>query len=112
MKICTYTFVAFQLNGALGSGRYNDITIEKIKNELESGHLFKYLEERLRDDLDLSLLNSNERKILLKEWKEIMDADIDPILCVEKNGLSLLIAYILECIQRADAILQAEIEKI
>ena len=111
MKISTYTFIAFQLNGALGSGRYNDITIEQIKNELGSGHIFKYLEARLGDDLDLSLLNSNERKILLKEWKEIMDADIDPILCVEKNGLSLLIAYILECIQRIDAVQRAELEK-
>ena len=112
MKICTYTFVAFQLNGALGSGRYNDITIEKIKEELISGHLFKYLEIKLGDDLDLSLLNSNERKVLLKEWREIMEANIDPILCVEKNGLSLLIAYILDCIQRIDAIQRAELEKL
>lgn len=95
------TFLGFYLNGALGSGRYNDIEIDQVKGLLASGGIYAFLEERLGHDVDFSILKPDEREELLQEWRDMADSvNESRKMCVEKNGLCLLVAYLLEGIQR------------
>lgn len=101
MEISKLTFVGFDLNGALGSGKYNDITIEDMKEKIRKRTVFSYLQQKLRDDIDLSILTDEDKKELNDEWIDLVEAiDEKRKMAVEKNGLCLLIAYLLEGIQR------------
>lgn len=99
MRNSSYTSLAFQLNGALDNGDCSGITVEKIKYEIEKGTIFSFLHEiiPLFDD---SLLEQKDKKQFIEQWQDLMHADIDYKLCVEKNGICLLVAYLLEGIQR------------
>ncbi|WP_193133708.1 hypothetical protein [Klebsiella grimontii] len=101
MKLSQLTFLGFYLNGAQGSGRYDFISIEDIKSELERKTLFPYLKKTLGNDIDISILTESEKEKLNDEWLDIsLVIDESRKLCVEKGGLCLLNAYILESIQR------------
>ena len=101
MEISKLTFVGFDLNGALGSGKYNDITIEDMKEKIRKRTVFSYLQQKLRDDIDLSILTDEDKKEFNDEWIDLVEAiDEKRKMAVEKNGLCLLIAYLLEGIQR------------
>ena len=101
MRITQLTFVGFYLNGALGSGNYDDITIDQVKASIREGTVFEFLANRLEDDIDLSMLTPDDRGELIAEWKGMENAvDEDRKMAVVKNGLCLLVAYLLEGIQR------------
>ena len=101
MQINVLTQLALYLNGALGSGKYDAVSIEAVKAHLEAGSLFDFLENTLKDDIDISLLYNDDRAELLREWADMADSiDERRKLCVERSGLALLVAYILEGIQR------------
>jgi len=101
MKIVRMTFLGFYLNGAAGSGRYDDISIADMKQAIRAGTVFDVLERRLGHDVDLSILDNDDRAELLREWRGLADdVDEDRKLCVERNGLCLLVAYLLEGIQQ------------
>lgn len=100
MRISKLTFLAFHLNGAVGSGKYDDISIEQIQNVIEDGTVFEFLKERLGQNVDLSLLEPVDCQELLEEWRGVV-ANVDERrkFCVERGGLCLLVAYLLEGIQ-------------
>ena len=101
MKITKLTFLGFYLNGALGSGKYDEVSITEVKNQIEKGTIFKYLENTLGDDIDISAIDLKDRQELLEEWEDLANAvDERRKLGVDKNGLCLLVAYLLEGIQR------------
>ena len=43
---------------------------------------------------DDSILSSNEKENLIRRWQDMIDANIGDKLCVGKNGVSLLVAYL------------------
>ena len=96
-----YTFIAFQLNEALGTQDCSSITIENMKVEIKKGAIFSFLRANL-NGFDDSILSSNEKENLIRRWQDMIDANIDDKLCVGKNGVSLLVAYLLELIQEED----------
>ena len=101
MRISQLTFLGFYLNGALGSGKYNDISINEVKERIRDHTIFDYLKDKLGSDIDLSALKIEDRQELKNEWEDMADAiDEARKMCVDKNGLCLLMAYILEGIQR------------
>lgn len=94
------TGMGFFINGALGSGKYNEVTIEKVKEEIRQKNVLNYLEDKLGDDLDISLWKDEYREEIQNEWFEFADAiDEKRKLCVEKNDLSLIMGYILQSLQ-------------
>ncbi|MCK7633675.1 MULTISPECIES: hypothetical protein [unclassified Shewanella] len=100
MTLTQLTFIGFYLNGAQGSGRYDSISITDIKTELEKGTLFPYLEKQLGQDIDTSIFSEEEKAALNAEWLEIsLVTNEKRKMCVEKGGLCLLVAYVLESIQ-------------
>ena len=101
MRISTLTGMAFYLNGALGSGKYDGVSIAEIKARIEARDIFPYLEQTLGEDIDLSLVTVDDRRELNDEWADMATAvDESRKLCVDRNGLCLLVAYLLEGIQR------------
>ncbi|EEQ1355378.1 TPA: hypothetical protein ACIBY0_004514, partial [Salmonella enterica subsp. enterica serovar Enteritidis] len=87
-----------------GCGRYDSITIEDIKSELEKGTLFSYLKKELGTDIDISVLTEKEKTHLNNEWLDMSLAVSERRkFCVERGGLCLLVAYIFESIQRLNS---------
>lgn len=105
MKINRLTFLGFQLNGALGSGRYDDIPMAQVKHHIRDGTILEFLRERLGDDLDLGVLEPLEKFNLAMEWADMEAALPDHKLGVEGHGLCLLMGYLLEGIQRRARVL-------
>lgn len=100
MRIYKLTIMASQLVGAVGSGRFNDISYEEVRDRIDDESIFDFLIERLEIGVPLSVLTPVDKLELLYEWSQL-------ITCVEplpfdghRNGLCLLVAYILEGIQR------------
>jgi hypothetical protein len=101
MKINHLTFLGFYLNGAQGNRSYDHITIDVVKNELKKGTIFSFLENELGNDIDTSIIEADEKKELNDQWYDMSQAiDEGRKLCVDNGGLCLLVAYILEGIQR------------
>lgn len=101
MKLSALTAFGFYINGALGSGKYNDISIQEIKTQLENHNLFSFLEEKLGMDVDTSHFSSEDKEEVSEEWLDMSLAiDESRKLCVDKNGLALITAYILESLRR------------
>lgn len=101
MRITNLTHLAFQLNAALDTGRYNDVTFREVSGHINEGTIFSFLERRIGEDVDLSLLDTPKRQELIDEWQSFLNVvDARRKFGVEKNGLCLLTAYVIEGIQR------------
>ncbi|WP_153365755.1 hypothetical protein [Rhizobium sp. ICMP 5592] len=101
MRITALTFLAFYLNAAMDSGRYDDLAISEVKSKIENGTIFDFLRQRLGNDIDLSILTKDDEAELLAEWRDLLAAvNARRKMGVEIRGLPLLIAYLLEGIQR------------
>lgn len=100
MKIVFYTSLAIDLNGALGSGKYDDITIPEVRKRISDQTILSYLKDKLGDELDLSLISQDDQAGLIDQWDRLANAiDERRKLRVQKNGLCLLVAYLLAGIQ-------------
>jgi hypothetical protein len=101
VRITELTFLGFYLNGALGSGKYDDISVEEVKERIRDRTIFDYLKTRLGPDIDVTGVSSEARGEVNEEWADMADAlDEARKMGVDRNGLCLLMAYILEGIQR------------
>lgn len=101
MDISKFTCLGFYLVRALDTGKYNDVTVDEIARQIESGGVFDFLEKKLGTDIFLSRLDTDDRTELSKEWQGMVAAlDEKRKLGIEKNGLCLLLVYVLEGIQR------------
>lgn len=103
MRISQLTHLLFYLNGALGSGKYDHISIEQVKERIDHGTIFNFLASALNDDLDLSILEEADKASLLNEWREMLDIREGKKFCVNRNGICLLNAYLIEGLQRRRA---------
>lgn len=68
MGLTTLTFIAFDVNSAIDSGRYDDLGIDEVKSKIEAGTIFTFLRTRLGTDMDLSILGQEDEAELLAEW--------------------------------------------
>ncbi|WP_133121951.1 hypothetical protein [Pleomorphomonas carboxyditropha] len=101
MKISTLTFIAFYFNSAIDTGRYDDLSIEEVRWEIRFGTIFDFLAKKLDTDIDLSILDPEAKVELLAEWQDMETAiPAGKKFGVENHGLPLLMAYLLEGIQR------------
>jgi hypothetical protein len=101
MPISLLTFLAFYLNGAIDTGRYDDLGIDEIKREVREGTIFTFLRNRLGSDIDLSVLDAPKEEELLAEWQDMLAAVNERRkFGIEHRGLPLLVAYLLEGVQR------------
>jgi hypothetical protein len=88
--------LAIQLNGAADSGRYDHITIPVMVGELQADRVFAFLERELAPSVwQISKLTDGDRHKLSRHWQGCA-AGFEPAqFHVERNGLALLVSYIL-----------------
>ena len=91
--------MGFYINSALETGKYSNISIRAVKGAIKKGRLFAFLEEKLSDDIDFSIYDKTDRKIINEVFSQLLEIDESRKLCVENNGLHLLIAYMFELMQ-------------
>ena len=101
MRLAARTYTAFMLNAALDTGKYADLGVDEIRASINDGTVFVLLEQRLGEKLSPSWLSAEERAELADEWMRYSEAiDARGKLGIERNGLCLLIAYVLEGLQQ------------
>jgi hypothetical protein len=98
MNIQKFASLGLQLNGALSSGKYDDISIVEVKSKILDNTIFDYLNNKLKDLLFFRIiLTPEEKQELLDDWKYWAEAINErEDMLVERNGLCLLIAYLLQ----------------
>ena len=101
MRLSHLTGLGFNINAALDSGQYADVSVDTVKAEIEAGRLFEYLETTLGSDIDLSLYSTADRNEISTAFQELVSVFREGKKAgVRQNGLNLLLAYCLESIQR------------
>ena len=105
-------YLLFEINAAIDSGKYNNITMDEIKKHIEEGDIFDFLNQEVKE-MDLSLLDDTDILILgivkrLQDISIVLSGQERRKCGIEKTGLCLLLAYVIEMVQQG---LQ-EIEKI
>jgi hypothetical protein len=98
-SIQRWSRLAIQLNGAAESGRFDHITTTAIVNELESDGVFEFLERELPTKVwEISKLSDVDRHELAREWRTMAKAYDPEQFHVSRNGLAMLVAFILHMI--------------
>ena len=97
--IQAWSRLAIQLNGAAESGRFDHITTAAIVTELDRDQIFPFLERELPGSVwEIAKLSDVARHQLAQEWKMMARAYDPEQFHVSRNGLALLVAYILHMI--------------
>ena len=98
--------LAIQLNGAIDTGKYDEVTTEVVAQEIRAGTLFDVLREKLPTDVwTISKLTDVDRHTLLNMWRHMSEAFEPYQFHVRRNGLALLVAYILHAIDIQHAVI-------
>lgn len=108
LKTSDLTLLILQLNGAIDTGKHQDITIEEVRQHIDEGDILQYLNTRLGNDIDLSLLL--DPSYGLQEGREITTA-LQNLLSayagnerrkwrVQNSGLCLMVAWVNELVQQ------------
>jgi hypothetical protein len=100
-----WTRLAIQLNGAADSGNYDEITPAVVLRELHAGRIFDFLVRELPADVwTISKLTDVDHE-LSQQWRRMADACEPKQFHVQRNGLALLVAYLLHFIDMSHAII-------
>ena len=91
--------LAIQLNGAAECGRFDHITTEVMVRELQNDRVFEFLQRELPAEVwAISKLTEVDRHQLSKQWQMMAQAYEPEQFHVSRNGLALLVAYVLHLV--------------
>lgn len=107
MKVTALTGLILQVNKAIDSGKYNNITISDVHNAIDSHRLLRFIGERCREDVDLSIYFESNAYGDFEEYYEEKMTQIYNAYAgderrkwgVENLGLCLVLAWTNEIIQ-------------
>jgi len=98
-EIQRWSRLAIQLNGAADTGRYDHVTTDIVIREAQGGNIFDVLARELPPTVwEICKLTDVDRHTLSKHWKLMATAYEPTQFHVARNGLSLLVAYLLHLI--------------
>jgi hypothetical protein len=86
----------------IDAGEHEGVPKDEISKQIDNGNIFKYLEDNFQPSISLGLENLSEedKYHLLGEWQSMANATISEAdLGVSKNGICLLLAYVIEGFQ-------------
>ena len=93
--------MCFHLNAALGSGTCNDVTVELIKERIRDRTTFDYLRLKVGEVFALDYVPEDQQGVINDEWFDFATRFDDlAVFGVQRNGICLLMAYLLEGIRR------------
>ena len=102
MRLTSLTNLIIQLNRLIDTGKYTWISPRDVKQQIETGEIFRYIADRGRADIDLSFLDGNVEAEITAELKNLLMGDSSLGRAnggVANTGLSFLLACIAELIQ-------------
>jgi hypothetical protein len=103
-EIQRWSRLAIQLNGAADSGHFDHITTAEILRVLQSGDAFDFLARELPASVwEISKLTDVDRHTLSHHWRMLATAYEPQQFHVSRNGLALLVAYVLHLLDIAHA---------
>lgn len=91
------TFVAFQVNSAI-DGQLR-VSVKEMEEIVQKRKLFAFFDKH-KEDFDMSIVRPDVRKYIEKNLSDISGAYQADKFGVENNGFCLLLALLLELIQR------------
>jgi hypothetical protein len=98
-EVQRWSRLAIQLNGAADSGRFDHITTGVMLRELQDGTVFDFLARELPATVwEVSKLTDVDRHKLAQNWRMFATAYEPTQFHVSRNGLALLVAYVLQLI--------------
>lgn len=103
MRLTYYCYFLQNINSAIDSGKYQDISVEEVEDRIERGDLVPYLRERLGEDVDLSLPDPSMAAELNAKLQDLLGGYRGRERRkwgVEHSGLCLLVAWTSEIIQQ------------
>jgi hypothetical protein len=101
-----YARLAIQLNGAIDTGQYSHLSVPVVVKEIKSGDIFAMLKRELPASVwEISRLTDVDRHTLTKMWKMAAEGFEPRQYHVERNGLALLVAYLLGLIDTFHAVI-------
>jgi len=103
------TFLILNTNSLIDTGKYQDISLEEIKKEIEKGTILEFLKSRVGKDIDLSMYLHTDTAY--SGFKEFYIDELQKLLGgyggrerrkwgIENSGLCLLLAWTNEIIQQ------------
>lgn len=96
-----FTYLGFYLNSLVDSGKKLDLT--ETHNQIRNRTIFKWLDEKFSDEIDLSLYSKEDLSKLIDFFESLSIAtDEKRKMGIEKNGLCLLVAYCFAGVQRTE----------
>lgn len=108
MKLLTLTYLIFEVNAAIDTGRHQDITPDEIREKALDGNVIPFIKDKLGDDIDLSLFFDPKTLGELRDTLKVVAGTLHGRerrkVGVERSGLCLLVAYAVEAIQRQSKI--------
>jgi hypothetical protein len=105
-EIQRWSRLAIQLNGAAESGNYDHITTAVMLRELQNGDVFAFLVRELPAAVwEIARLTEVDRHKLSGFWRGLAEAYEPTQFHVSRNGLALLVAYVLHMLDLAHATL-------
>jgi len=115
MKLTSLTYLAFETNAVLDAYPGLDLPFAEIHTAAEENRLIAYLAQRFGDKGDLSFFHVHPEEeaavnLALAGVAGGLYGRERGKLGVERSGLCLIIAFILEAIQRHTARLRDEVE--
>jgi hypothetical protein len=98
--------LAIQLNGAVDTGAHAHLSVPIVIKEIQTGDIFGLLERELPSAVwEIARLTDVDRHTLTKIWKTMADGFEPRQYHVERNGLALLVAYLLNLIDHSHAVI-------
>jgi hypothetical protein len=104
-RLSSLAFVGFYVNSAIANGHGAAISFDELYASLEDGRLLEYLDRKIPGEFDFSLFPpGNEQNValnyVLNEVAGGLRGREDRKLGIKKSGLHLLLAFIIEAMQK------------
>ena len=100
MKTVKYTYLLFQLNMLLDTGKYLYVSIDDIKDKISKGTIGEFLTKTF-PDADFSLIYADDWAYFTKEWEDYANSmDERRKMGIVNNGICLLVGYVINGLQQ------------
>ncbi|MCY6380233.1 hypothetical protein [Hoeflea prorocentri] len=103
MRPSQYRYMLWQLIAACDSGKYDTLSLDEVQQHADAGTIASFMVEKFGQDCDFSLIEPSDWLAISETWSSIANA-VEPSrkFGVEKRGVCLLMAYVLESLQMLD----------
>lgn len=102
MNASSYRFLLWQLIAAADTGDFDKLSIDDVKLHARGGTISKFMQEKFGEIADFSIIKADDWKEIDQTFQDMENAiNARRKFGVEHRGITLLMAWTLEGVQRA-----------